>query len=372
MEMSCDIIRDILPLYAEDMVSDATRNMVDDHLCGCDGCTKELAALKKTPKVPVDTEVNSLKRVSDTIRRRKVLTVLCVLMTIASILVTGMEMCANTQLYLPYDKAIESVEYREDGSLVIDYARGIVGHAGVTDEDNEAMFCNTTVYAYIRARILDRKLEKMTREEIEDYIADLYDIEKMYQRTEVTQEDWNRFFGIRTEYCFRDNDGNRHIAETPELPEGYLYRPNNQEKSYTRTDHDYNLIYMNRDGSGGVVMHAGGKEAPDMALYEKYGEAGYLYEEAFYGCALIAAGLWLLLRKKKAFRCRELVVRLALLLGSIAFGILTISHGQFNYTGEHMSYGTWMDGATVIAVVTVITALLWRQLCLLNRQDKAI
>ena len=45
MEISCDIIKDILPLYAEDMVSNATREMVDEHLCKCDDCTKELASL---------------------------------------------------------------------------------------------------------------------------------------------------------------------------------------------------------------------------------------------------------------------------------------------------------------------------------------
>ena len=42
MDISCDIIRDVLPLYAEDLVSDATRQMVEDHLCGCDPCLKQL------------------------------------------------------------------------------------------------------------------------------------------------------------------------------------------------------------------------------------------------------------------------------------------------------------------------------------------
>ena len=45
MKISCDIIRDLLPLYAEDMVSEDSKHLVDDHLCGCDACVKELAAL---------------------------------------------------------------------------------------------------------------------------------------------------------------------------------------------------------------------------------------------------------------------------------------------------------------------------------------
>lgn len=368
MKISCDVIRDILPLYAEDMVSDATRELVDEHLCGCDGCTKELGVLKRATKVPVDTEVNSLKRVSDSIRKRKILTVLCVLMTIVSILMTGMEMCFNTQIYLPVTEAIENVELREDGGLTIDYARGIVGHASISDDDNDAMFCNTVVYDYIRAKLLDRKLAKMNREEIEDYIRKVFKLEHMYNRTEVTEEDWNRFFNIHTVYSFRDQNGARSTFNEPEVPEWWEDLPFNEGKVLTRTNSDYNLIYMGRDGSGSVVMHVGGKVSPDMELYKKYGEAGYLWEEAFYASALLSAGLGLLLWKKKNFRCREFVVGIALAFGCVAFGILAISFGQFNYTGESFSH-SWLDGMIGIAVPTLLAALLWRRLYVLNHRE---
>ena len=74
MNITCNIIKDLLPLYVEDMVSEDSKALVDDHLCSCDSCTKELAELKKAPKVPVEVETTSLKRVEDTIRKRKMLT----------------------------------------------------------------------------------------------------------------------------------------------------------------------------------------------------------------------------------------------------------------------------------------------------------
>ena len=57
MKISCDIIRDILPLYAEDMVSTATKEMVDEHLCECESCTAELENLRKPAKLPVEADV---------------------------------------------------------------------------------------------------------------------------------------------------------------------------------------------------------------------------------------------------------------------------------------------------------------------------
>ena len=51
MKNECSIVRDILPLYLEKMVSDETGAFVKEHLKGCPECTAELEALKAGPKV---------------------------------------------------------------------------------------------------------------------------------------------------------------------------------------------------------------------------------------------------------------------------------------------------------------------------------
>lgn len=89
MKISCDIIRDILPLYAEDMVSNATKEMVNEHLCECEACASELETIKKPRKLPVEADVKSLKRVGDAIRRRRILSVMAVFLLIATILIGG-------------------------------------------------------------------------------------------------------------------------------------------------------------------------------------------------------------------------------------------------------------------------------------------
>ena len=51
MKNECSIVRDILPLYLENMVSNETGTFVKEHLKGCPECTAELEALKAGPKV---------------------------------------------------------------------------------------------------------------------------------------------------------------------------------------------------------------------------------------------------------------------------------------------------------------------------------
>ena len=46
MSKECDIIRDLLPLYADDVVSDASREIIEDHLPGCPDCREYLKKIR--------------------------------------------------------------------------------------------------------------------------------------------------------------------------------------------------------------------------------------------------------------------------------------------------------------------------------------
>ena len=52
MRPECSIVRDLLPLYVEDLVSTETANYIAEHLGGCPKCQAELADLKKGAGVP--------------------------------------------------------------------------------------------------------------------------------------------------------------------------------------------------------------------------------------------------------------------------------------------------------------------------------
>ena len=48
MKTDCEIIRDLLPLYVDDICSDKSRALVDEHLQECDECSGLLCRLRKT------------------------------------------------------------------------------------------------------------------------------------------------------------------------------------------------------------------------------------------------------------------------------------------------------------------------------------
>ena len=51
-EISCNIIRDLLPLYVDGVVSDDTSELVESHLAECEGCRKEVERIKEHLSLP--------------------------------------------------------------------------------------------------------------------------------------------------------------------------------------------------------------------------------------------------------------------------------------------------------------------------------
>ena len=47
MKTNCDVIRDLLPLYAEHITSEATNALVEEHLAECEVCRAELEQMEQ-------------------------------------------------------------------------------------------------------------------------------------------------------------------------------------------------------------------------------------------------------------------------------------------------------------------------------------
>ena len=85
MKLPCAVTRDLLPLYAEEMVEPETKDLIEQHLTGCPACRKKLSELSTDTVPPVET-VKPLQSLKKEIRKRRryaaVIAALCVFIAV--------------------------------------------------------------------------------------------------------------------------------------------------------------------------------------------------------------------------------------------------------------------------------------------------
>jgi len=62
-KLSCAVVRDLLPSYAEGLTSDETNRSIEEHIGGCEGCAEALRRMKEPEPSPPAPEVDFLKKV---------------------------------------------------------------------------------------------------------------------------------------------------------------------------------------------------------------------------------------------------------------------------------------------------------------------
>jgi len=122
MNKDCSIVQDLLPLYAEDMLREETKEFVDAHLAQCEACRAELAALKADVK-PAPVSAQPLRDLKRQLRRRKLTAVLLAVALALTLAAAGFAYLTAPQ-YLPYDETewmiTRSPRALADGSIMAD------------------------------------------------------------------------------------------------------------------------------------------------------------------------------------------------------------------------------------------------------------
>ena len=130
MNKDCSIVQDLLPLYAEDMLREGTKEYVDGHLAQCEACRAELAALKADVK-PAPVSAQPLRDLKRQLRRKKLTAVLLAVALALTLATAGFAYLTAPQ-YLPYDETewmiTRSPRALADGSIMAD---GLTDLSGV-------------------------------------------------------------------------------------------------------------------------------------------------------------------------------------------------------------------------------------------------
>ena len=122
MNKDCSIVQDLLPLYAEDMLREETKEFVNRHLSQCAACRAELDALRADVK-PQPVSAQPLRDLKKRLRRKKLTAVLLAVALALTLATAGFAYLTAPQ-YLPYDETewmiTRSPRALADGSIMSD------------------------------------------------------------------------------------------------------------------------------------------------------------------------------------------------------------------------------------------------------------
>ncbi len=150
MKKECSIVRDLLPLYIEEMVSADTGGFVKEHLDGCEECRGEYDRMK-LPKMQnkggeevndkeqsaVRGDVAPLVNLRRRLRKRKVQTILCTGLFLVALFVSAFA-ALSVPVYVPYAEDLLAVTENGDGGITIVFDERVTDYLCVTDAYSDA------------------------------------------------------------------------------------------------------------------------------------------------------------------------------------------------------------------------------------------
>lgn len=136
MNVSCNVIRDLLPLYAEKLTSPDSNRLVEEHLTDCPECSRQLSLMQKAAPMPVEVDTDPLEKIRQVMRKRWVLTALTAVLLVVTIVCQG-ALLLDATVYLTPEQAVESVEVKENGDLFIRTTGYVNGYSATSMGETE-------------------------------------------------------------------------------------------------------------------------------------------------------------------------------------------------------------------------------------------
>lgn len=157
MKITCNVIQDIMPLYLENIVSEDTRNLVEEHTAACEGCRKNLSDIRTSTPAGPDIDVLPIKKLKVLLIKKKVQTITwsaILVLIIAVILIANLV----APRYYPASDHVISLNETVNGTVYVTLDDKVSGYGVSTSLSDDK-----TGYAYHIAAwdsVWDRKIMK--------------------------------------------------------------------------------------------------------------------------------------------------------------------------------------------------------------------
>ncbi|WP_308653236.1 zf-HC2 domain-containing protein [uncultured Anaerococcus sp.] len=178
MKYECDVVRDLMPLYIDDVLSENSKIFVKDHIDSCEACRKYYEKLSSEVKIPVSREsrkkdLRPIEYLKANLSRKIIKRVLAVVLVVG-FLVGGFAFA--TQYEMPVDPSKVDF-YEKDDFLMMKYdGQGdLIYSAGASWENRKVWtirFWQTPFEKYITPLYKDEKYKT-------DFMP-LYNVKKVY------------------------------------------------------------------------------------------------------------------------------------------------------------------------------------------------
>ena len=132
-DIPCGVIRDLLPLYTEDLCSEESRALVESHLKNCPDCRSVKESMKKTEPMPADSG-EGLKKIRKELKNRKLRTAALAALLVFVLLVSFFSWYSKPEYY-PYSENL--IRVRDLGDKIEIHFNGVARAGLETREDPE-------------------------------------------------------------------------------------------------------------------------------------------------------------------------------------------------------------------------------------------
>ncbi|MCC5894141.1 MAG: zf-HC2 domain-containing protein [Alkalibacterium sp.] len=147
MRLSCDVIKDLTPLYAEGMLSETSVDLVEEHLEECEDCQLYLQTMNQKQDVPEDHSVLPLLKMKNLLRKKKAVAIgVAIALTLLFSALFFSFLSAPD--YIPYSEGLLEVTELSDGSIIVQMNQEVHGYDinETSSEDGDGSVYHVTTW----------------------------------------------------------------------------------------------------------------------------------------------------------------------------------------------------------------------------------
>lgn len=127
MKVSCNVIQDILPLYAENIVSEDSEQIIEEHLDSCEKCKKYLDEIKSPNTYVQNADKVPMKKLKSLLLRKKIQVIaISVFVSLVVVTIIGANLVAPR--YFSHSDNIVSLKESNDGIVYATFDDNVSGY----------------------------------------------------------------------------------------------------------------------------------------------------------------------------------------------------------------------------------------------------